>query len=393
MTASNGAPRASALDFPYITCRNISGPEDEDSGRKVYTGHAPASSVLTLEDDENVREYLVDAFGKAKARPTLVHQAIRKTLDDHPDQFSILNGGIVIVARAAEIDDKRRILTLKRPSIINGSQTQGELKRYFDKLGQYPDFYEPSIKFEIIVTTDDNLIAEISISRNFQNDVRPISIAGRRGQLDELERAVQRVIPGARLRKSETDLVVDDGFLDTEKLIQVLFALMPPSLFQLLERDGDSMNKVFAYSQKTRCLKLFQRIVEHRNGDDDLATIYAYFLDLVGHAWTLYTKWKSHQGFHGTKIRSIERVDGEIANVPDGIVFPILSALSVFVTRKRKGWVWEPVDRFDENELIEAAKQVYMEIADHNPQTMGKNKACYSALLRITTIYARLAAL
>jgi hypothetical protein len=42
------------------------------------------------------------------------------------------------------------------------------------------DFFEPSIKYELIVTNDDNLIAEISISRNFQNDVRAISIAGAR---------------------------------------------------------------------------------------------------------------------------------------------------------------------------------------------------------------------
>jgi hypothetical protein len=55
-------------------------------------------------------------------------------------------------------------------------------------------------------------------------------------------------------------------------------------------------------------------------------------------------------------------------------------------------WRLLPVDRFDEQELIDAAAQIYMEIADHNPQTMGKNKACYSALQRITAIYARLAA-
>jgi hypothetical protein len=124
------------------------------------------------------------------------------------------------------------------------------------------DFYEPSIKFELIVTKDDDLIAEVSISRNFQNDVRAISIAGRRGQLDELEAAIQRVIPDAKLRKSETDLAVDGEYLDTEKLIQVLFALMPPKFFALLEKEATS--KVFAYSQKTRCLKLFQRIVEGR---------------------------------------------------------------------------------------------------------------------------------
>jgi hypothetical protein len=345
---------------------------------------------LGLEDDENVREYLVDALGKAKARPTLVHQAIRKTLDDRPDQFSILNGGIVIVARAIEVDDKRRVLTLKRPSIINGSQTQGELRRYFDKFADDEEFNEPSIKFELIVTDDDDLIAEVSISRNFQNDVRAISIAGRRGQLDELEEAVQRVLPDAKLRKRETDLVVDDEFLDTEKLIQVLFALMPAKLFDLLEKDTTS--KVTAYSQKTRCLKLFQGIVEGRQDDENLDAIYRYFLDMAGEAWMLYERWKGHAGFRGTRLRSIERDNGEVVNVPDGIVFPILSALSVFVVRKKRVWVLQPVEHFDEQELIDAAAAVYKEIADSNPQTMGKSKACYSALQRITAIYARLAA-
>jgi hypothetical protein len=165
--------------------------------------------------------------------------------------------------------------------------------------------------------------------------VRTISIAGRRGQLDELEAAVQTSIPGAKLRKSETDLAVDDEFLDTEKLIQVLFALMPPKLFALLEKDATS--KVFAYSQKTRCLKLFQRIVEGHAGYPDLAAIYTYFLDTAGPAWKLYQRWKAHPNFRGTRLRSIERENGAIIDVPDGIV------------------------------------------------------ACYSALQRITAIYARLA--
>ena len=59
---------------------------------------------------------------------------------------------------------------------------------------------------------------------------------------------------------------------------------------------------------------------------------------------------------------------------------------------RQRRWGFHPVAQFDERELIDAAAQVYMEIADHNPQTMGKSKACYSALQRITTIYARLAA-
>jgi hypothetical protein len=391
MATSTTAASAAAFKFPYITCRNISSPEDETAGRKTYTGYAPASSVLTLEDDENVREYLVEARGKAKARPTLVHQAIRKTLADQPDQFSILNGGMVLVARAAEVDDKNRNLLLRRPSIINGSQTQGELERYFDRHRQLGDFFEPSVKYELIVTDDDDLIAEISISRNFQNDVRAISIAGRRGQLDELEEAVQQVIPGTRLRKSETDLIADGEFLDTEKLIQVLFALMPGKLLASLEMATDPSNKVFTYSQKTRCLKLFQRLVDENRDNSEYYVVYHYFLHMAGRAWKLYSQWKSHAGFYGTRIRSIERDErGQILDVPDGIIFPILAALSAFVHQNAAGWVYRPPRLFDQQELIDAAAQAYMEIANHNPQTMGKSKACYSTLLRLTTIYARL---
>jgi hypothetical protein len=369
--------------FEYLNCRNISSPEDEAAGRKVYSGHVPTSSVLELSDNENVREYLVDAPGKQSRRPTLVHQAIRKTLRDQPDQFSILNGGMVIVARAAIVDDKSKFMLLDSPSIINGSQTQGELKRFFEDSGGKPETI-PSIKFELIVTDDTDLIAEISIARNFQNDVRAISIAGRRGQLDDLEQAIQRKFPKSKLRKSETDLTAEGEYLDTEKIIQVIFALLPSSmLIKLGQMDASS--KSFTYSQKTRCLKLFQGVVE--NGPRD---VYNCCLDLAPVAWELYQNWKGHQGFRGTGIRAIERDNGMIVEVPDGIVFPILAAHSAFVKEGKGGWVLNKPKQFEDKELIEAAKQAYMEIAEHNPQSMGKKSACYSTLLRITSIYARL---
>jgi hypothetical protein len=388
MTRSARAADA-AFEFPYVTCRNISGPEDEAAGRKVYSGHAPGSSVLSLQDDENVREYLADAQGSQKQVPTLVHHAIRKTLEDQPDQFSILNGGMVIVARAVDVDDKRKVLVLQQPSIINGSQTQGELDRYFSKYRSSPNFFEPSIRFELIVTTDDGLIAEISIARNFQNDVRPISIAGRRGQLDELELAVQKDIPGAKLRKSETDITAE--YIDTEKLIQVIFALMPGALLKSFDEDGDASNKIFTYSQKNRCLKLFQRLVDGSGKDRESSDVYQYFLDISGQAWKLYRRWKSHPGFPESRLPLYERENGEVAVVPDGILFPILSAFSAFVDRPGEKWVIIIPDVFDENELIDAAAQAYIEIASRNPQTMGKSKACYSTLLRLTGLCARLA--
>lgn len=374
-----------AFSLRYRVCRNISSPEDEAAKRRVYAGQAAASSVLQLDDNENVREYLVDVAGKQKHSPTLVHQAIRKTLKDHPDQFNILNGGMVIVARSGMIDDANKVLTLEDPSIINGSQTQGELKRFFADGFDKETGEEPSIKFELIITDDDDLIAEISIARNFQNDVRAISIAGRRGQLDELEEAMQEHHPRMMLRKSETDIVADGSkYFDTEKLIQVTFALMPDELLRSIDRL-DATSKVFTYSQKTRCLKLFQRIVEDRG------PVYKAFLELAPTAWGLYEHWKSHQGFKGTRIRSITREDGKIVEVPDGVIFPIVAAHAEFVVKVKQEWVLRKPTVFTDEELIEAAKQAYMEIADHNPQTMGKSKACYTTLAQITSIYARFA--
>ena len=86
-----------------------------------------------------------------------------------------------------------------------------------------PTASDVSVKFELIVTDDDNLIAEISIARNFQNDVKNLSIAGRRGQLEELEDSLQKKFPRLKLQKSETQRPSDDNdYLQTEKLLQVI---------------------------------------------------------------------------------------------------------------------------------------------------------------------------
>lgn len=370
--------------FAFHKCRNISSPEDEAVGRRVYSGSAPSSSVLGLNDNENVREYLVDAEGKKRKSPTLVHQAIRKTLRNNPEEFGVLNGGTVLVARGAEIVDKDRVLLLDDPSIINGSQTKGELAKYFDSRSE-DETADPSIKFEIIVTNDDDLIAEISIARNFQNDVKTISIAGRRGQLDGLEASMQKTFPIAKLRKSESDLTADDNFLDTEKLVQVTFALLPDSIEKPSGITLDLSNKVFAYSQKTRCLKMFQKLAE--NPDTNM---YKAFIEIAPIAWSLYEKWKGHQGFIGTQIKSIEREGGKIIDVPDGIIFPILAAHSAFVHKTLAGWSISQPQQLSDSELIAVAKQAYMEVAGHNPQSMGKSRACYSQLMQITSIYAKL---
>jgi hypothetical protein len=388
MTNSTSLKRKSYA-FSYHTLRNISGPEDKNENRTIYTGQAPISSILDLPTNANVRGYLVEADGKKRRSETSVHKKIKETLREAPENFSVLNSGVVIVAMEVEVDDNKKILNLSRASIINGSQTQGVCKN-LDELGLLPK--DTHIKFEIIVTTDQDLIAEISIARNFQNDVMSISIAGRRGYFDELEKAFQRTHPDLNLRKSESELP-SDSTIDTEKLLQVITALIPSQLWYRTGEEGNP-NKVYTYSMKARCLKEFEAIYDKAHYKDDsehkkYLKLYNFYLDISGAAWGIYLKWKQHQGFIGTGLKNgiTREPDGSIADIADGIVFPIISSLSVFAKETSSGWKIKPPKIFSEMKLIQTAKTCMTEIAAHNPWSMGKSKACYSQLLTISSLY------
>jgi hypothetical protein len=386
--AHSGQP----VELPFHSFRNISSPEDLANGRKVYTGHLPAKTVLQLPTNENVREYLVEAEGKQVRRQTQVHRAIRETLEENPDEFCVLNGGVTIVARECEADEKEKVLRLKHASIINGSQTQGVLKDFYADNENVAGIH---IKYELVVTDDDDLIAEISIARNFQNDVKSLSIVGRRGQLDELEKRIKEKYPRYKLQKSETEWPTDDNnYIATEKLLQVIAALLPAELWF---KPGD-VNKVYAYNAKATCLKDFQEIFRrakdvHDPEHERYKEIYQFYLDIAVQALDLHEKWKQHPKFAGTGLRSIEREGGKIKEVPDGIVFPIIASLSEFAVKGKSGWKIVQPPHLDEGELVSAAKRAYMEIALSKPQIMGKSKACYSALQQITAIYKKLAAM
>jgi hypothetical protein len=375
--------------FPYNVIRNISAPEDSAGDRKVFSGNAPARSFLPLPENENVRSYIVSAEGKKKHRLTDVHRRIRETLANNPDEFVVLNSGIAIVAESIEVDDASKKAFLIKPSIINGSQTRGELKHYIDQFENTDYFKSVSCKFEIIVTADSELIADVSIARNFQNDVATLSIVGRRGVLDELEERLSKYHSDIKLRKSETQR--SDDYLDTEKLLQVITALVPAQIWSK-NNEKEDPKKVYTYSMKAKCLKEFEQIFDRaKNGNDQKAEeLYGFYIDIAPKALELYDLWKKHPGFKGTGLRSILRNGSEIVEVPDGIIFPIIASLSAFVKKKHNSWVYLPPVLFKDEEIIRAAKSQYQNVANSNPWNMGKSASIYSSLYQITSIYNRL---
>lgn len=383
-------PANSKTVLGFHSLRNISSPDDTTNDRKVLTGHMPILEVLKLNTHANVRSYLLDVEGKKKKIRTAVHRAIENTLENNPDKFSVLNGGVTIVAENYDIDEKKRQLTLNEASIINGAQTQGIIKDYFEGLKDQSDFPEAHITFELIITTDENLVAEISIARNFQNDVKLLSISGKLGIFTELEKSISEGLDGQKLRTSETDSTEDH--MDTEKLLQVMTALIPEELWQGTGR-GDTANKNYAYNQKAKCLKEFTELkkkVDAGEASDKQSDLYQYFIDIAPSAWKLYEEWKAHPKFVGTRMRSIVREGREIVEVPDGVIFPILAAISMFIEKIDGKWQLNIPDIFEPQDLVSAASSAYKDVANHKPYVMGRSKASYSSLIQVTSIYKRL---
>lgn len=384
MAAQATSGRNEPVIITYNTLRTVTSPEDNEAGRRRYCGIAPANCFFDLNTEENVRSYLGRDEDGARRKTTKVNSAIRETLSNRRDQFPLLNSGIVIVAHDVKVDDNSKPpkVALYSASIINGAQTQGILRDYF--AGQKDDTDYPSVNFELIVTDDEELVGDISIARNYQNEVTALSIYGRQGRFDALEAAMKKSDPEIALKKRETDF--SDELLDTEKLIQVLTAICPtnvplPSAEKRKAKTPETIYRVYAYRHRSRCLKDFADVMDSPN---DWPAAHQFFLDVAAPVWRLYRQLKGEQAFSrlvcvkGEIVAGRKQVDPE--GVPDGIVFPMLSALSRFVEEHRNRWRLAIPSKFPWQTFYQAAILQETGSAAFNPQTMGKKADCYIAL-------------
>lgn len=376
------------LSIPYYCLRNISSPEDKAENREVYSGHVPAESILELPLDGNVRTFIPDAVGRARSTYSMIHKEIKQCLENEPQNFCVLNSGVTIVARKAVHDNENKKLKLFDASIVNGAQTQGCIKNHFEERGTLEGI---SVKYELIVTTEENLISSICIARNRQNVVKNISIVGRRGVLNELESYFRKTHPKLLLQKSETELPGGDDsvYVSTERLLQCLACVVPESLWF---RPGER-NPVYAYSSRATCLKEFEMVQDRATDKNDpdnekFQNVYHFWLDVVGQVYELYEHWKHNPLWESIGgLKPIIRDEEKIIEAPDGLVFPVLSALSHFAEKRQGSWRLKIPDI--DAELVSAIMTAFKEIAKNKPEICGKSKPVYSAVESVSHLYKR----
>jgi hypothetical protein len=106
------------------------------------------------------------------------------------------------------VNEDKKEIRLKNSSLINGAQSQGEIKRYIRECEETGEptkaFY---VRAEIIVIDKPEFVTEVAIARNTATKVSELAQASKRAKFIDLESSFLKVFPEAKLRKSDTDSV------------------------------------------------------------------------------------------------------------------------------------------------------------------------------------------
>jgi hypothetical protein len=380
--ALRGKRAPNRVELSYQLLRNITSPDEKSVDVQSFIANLPADEILKLGTKDNLRGYLAEYNPRKRNR---VHDAIRETLTNTPQRFIVRNSGFVITCSHISVDDAGKTIGLYDASIINGAQSQGEVRAFLDGIdGERDDgeclFY---VRATIIVDPDPTEVVETAIARNIVTPVKSLSEAGARNQLDELEKSIQKVMPGTQIRKNESQS--GDTFLDTRFVLQLARLLMPTSV----SGNGTASEKLRAYKNPEQCLTDFCDWEENKDKDPTKRAKYEFTLQMAPYGLHEYRNWETHVGWNGHNIWSETKKGGRAVKrdpktnrvnwVSPGLIFPLIGAMSEFCVQKNGSWKLEKPTRFKEEEMI---KRTVNQFRAHSsdPMQMGRSEAAYDAL-------------
>lgn len=383
MTTKSSSRVDSVVELSYQLLRNTTSPDETETGIRSYVVNVSAFEILKLDTRENLRSYIAEYNQKKRNR---VHDAIQTTIETEPQRFITRNSGFVVGASDIDVDDGAKTIKLKDASILNGSQSQGEIKRWVaTTYGESPpDGSEPPpfyVRLEIIVDPDPGEVVETAIARNTATPVKSISQAGARGHLEDLEKSVAAKHPSIRIRKSETDMDV----YDTRKILQYARLLMPEAVSQ----NSSAAEKLRAYKNPEQCLTEFSTWYDQRATDPVAKTKYDFTVQIAPEAIAEYEYWEDHDAWNGHRVweetkkggRACrrDRRTGRIVWVSPGLIFPIVGAMSEFVMETDDGWKISKPSLFKPAEMVARAVTQFRGL-DSDPMQMGRSAGAYDAL-------------
>ncbi len=128
------------------------------NGATLYELHDKHKNALF---SANLRDFL----GARKVAGNVNNQ-IKKTAEENPGNFFVLNNGITLITKKAELKDDDNTLRIFGVSVVNGAQTTGAIHAVGTDHAQ-----NVSVLARIIVVADEGLIPVIVAGNNTQNSI------------------------------------------------------------------------------------------------------------------------------------------------------------------------------------------------------------------------------
>ncbi|MEL0637817.1 AIPR family protein [Marinomonas sp. TI.3.20] len=141
---------------------------------QAYYGVLPFSEFkkLLIDDNGNIQSIFDDNVRDFQGIGNLVNSNINETLNSgSPDLFSVLNNGVTIVADSIKISVNSFAITDYQ--IVNGCQTSNVL--YENRNNE--SISDISIPLRLIVTSDEDVKSEITVSTNNQTAIKKEQLA------------------------------------------------------------------------------------------------------------------------------------------------------------------------------------------------------------------------
>jgi hypothetical protein len=139
-----------------------------ETGWTAYTFALNGSALFALYRDygddlfsANLRDFL----GTRKSSGNVNNQ-IKDTVEKKPENFYVLNNGITVVTKKAELDVSEKVLHLHGVSIVNGAQTTGAIHAAGEANAK-----NVSVLTRVITVENEKLISEIVAGNNTQNSI------------------------------------------------------------------------------------------------------------------------------------------------------------------------------------------------------------------------------
>jgi hypothetical protein len=387
MNTQNGGRDTSITQLRYLLIRNLTSSEEKANNVQTFIANVPADQLIGIGTGANLRSYIAE-FSERKRNG--VHRAIETTIKTEPDRFINRNSGLTITCSEVDVDDTKKIARLKNASLINGAQTQGEIRRFFKEVsesetGEIPDDFIFPVRVEINVDPDPSSVTETAIARNSATAVQSISQAGARGHLNDLAKAIESARPGQHIRRSETETDV----IETHQILQYTRLLMPKTV----SGNDSAAEQLRAYKNKAQCLADFSEWYQTKDTDASAARKYSFTVQMAPVALREYEAWLVHEAWNGHRIwedtkkggRVCRRdATGKIVWVAPGLMFPLVGALSAFVTEEVPGeWRLIKPAIFRPAELIQRTVNQFR-AHDSDPMAMGRSASAYDAIRTYT---------